>query len=129
MELSFLTKSLIDTFPAGTQRLLVAVSGGVDSVVLLHALKSVLAELGITLEVAHLDHQIRPESSADADFVQKLCSQWDLSCHLESCDVPALAGEDKISLEMAGRQVRRVFLQQVAKEINAEQIVLAHHHH
>lgn len=127
MKLSLLTKSLISTFPAGTNCLLIAVSGGVDSVVLLHALKGVSAELGITLEVAHLDHQIRPESSADADFVQKLCLQWDIPCHIESCDVPALAGAEKISLEMAGRQVRRAFLQQVAREINAEQIVLAHH--
>ena len=127
MELTHLKQSITDTIPPGSNHLLVAVSGGVDSVVLLHALKGVSAELGVTLEVAHLDHQIRPESSADADFVQKLCLQWDIPCHIESCDVPALAGEDKISLEMAGRQVRRVFLQQVAEEINAEQIVLAHH--
>ena len=127
MDLSQLKQSLTDTIPPGSSRLLVAVSGGVDSVVLLHALKNVSAELGVALEVAHLDHQIRPESSADADFVQKLCSQWDIPCHIESCDVPALAGENKISLEMAGRQVRREFLQRVAEEINAEQIVLAHH--
>jgi len=127
MKLSLLTKSLISTFPSGTESLLVAVSGGIDSVVLLHALKSVSAELGIMLEVAHLDHQIRPESSADADFVQKLCVQWDLPCHVESCDVPALAGEDKISLEMAGRQARREMLLRVVGRMADGLIAVAHH--
>ena len=127
MKLSLLAKSLIRTFPSGTESLLVAVSGGVDSVVLLHALKSVSAELGITLEVAHLDHQIRPESSADADFVQKLCVQWDVSCHVESCDVPVLAGEGKISLEMAGRQARRELLLRVVGGMDAGLIAVAHH--
>ena len=48
--------------------LLVAVSGGVDSLVLLHLLHELRAEHGLRLQVAHLDHQIRKESAADADF-------------------------------------------------------------
>ncbi len=127
MKQSLLTQSLVSALPPGVKCLLVAVSGGVDSVVLLHALRSVSAELGITLEVAHLDHQIRPESSADADFVQKLCVQWDVPCYVESYDVPRLAEENRISLEMAGRQARREFLQRIAEQIDAGQIVLAHH--
>jgi len=74
-----------------------------------------------------LDHQIRPESTGDADFVRDLCRQWDITCHIEVCDVPALAEQDKISLEMAGRNARREFLQRVAEQANAQQIVLAHH--
>jgi len=127
MKISPLKQSIIDTLPPATSRLLVAVSGGVDSVVLLHALHSVSTQLGLTLEVAHLDHQIRSESVADAGFVQDLCRRWNISCHIEACDVSALAEQDKISLEMAGRNARREFLQRLGKQINADQIVLAHH--
>ncbi|MCK5826012.1 MAG: tRNA lysidine(34) synthetase TilS [Desulfuromusa sp.] len=127
MKSSYLKQSIADTIPSGTSRLLVAVSGGVDSVVLLHLLWSLAEPLDLSLQVAHLDHQIRSESSADAKFVQELCLQWDLSCCAECCDVPMLAEQNKISLEMAGRQARREFLQRIAEQVNAEQIVLAHH--
>ncbi len=127
MKLSHLEKSIVDTIPHETVRLLVAVSGGVDSVVLLHALCSVAESLNLSLQVAHLDHQIRQESAIDADFVRDLCVQWELPCHIEACAVPALAEQGKLSLEMAGRQARREFLQRVAKQTDAERIVLAHH--
>ena len=127
MKLSHLKKSIIENIPPETGRLLVAVSGGIDSVVLLHALHSVAVQLELTLEVAHLNHQIRLESTGDADFVRDLCRQWEIICHIETCDVPALAEQDKISLEMAGRNARREFLQRVAEQTNAQQIVLAHH--
>lgn len=109
------------------ETILVAVSGGVDSVVLLHLLYELAGRFGLQLRAAHLDHQIRPESSADADFVRKLCAEWDIPCFVEACDVPALASENKISLEMSGRQARREFLQRQAKRCGARLIALAHH--
>ncbi|MBE9486619.1 MAG: tRNA lysidine(34) synthetase TilS, partial [Chloroflexi bacterium] len=127
MKSSHLEQSIIDTIPLGTSRLLVAVSGGVDSVVLLHALRSLAESLNLSLQVAHLNHQIRPESAADASFVTDLCAQWDIPCHIESCNVPALAEQNKLSLEMAGRQARREFLQRLTEKIDVNLVALAHH--
>ncbi|MDX2494223.1 MAG: tRNA lysidine(34) synthetase TilS [Desulfuromusa sp.] len=127
MKLSPLEQSIIDTVPSEASQLLVGVSGGVDSVVLMHLLCSLAESLNLSLQVAHLDHQIRLESAGDATFVKDLCVQWDIPCHIESCDVPALATHDRSSLEMAGRNARREFLQRIAGKNNAEQIVLAHH--
>ncbi len=112
---------------AELKSILVAVSGGVDSVVLLHLLRTVAPASGVELRVAHLDHQIRSESGADAEFVRDLCQSWGLPCTLGSSDVPRLAKEAGLSLEMAGRQARRSFLQQVAEERGCERIALAHH--
>ncbi len=122
-----LEQAVIQRLPHGSRKLLVAVSGGVDSVVLLHLLQSLAGALNLSLQVAHLDHQLRPESSGDADFVKKLCAQWSIPCHIETCDVAALANESKLSLEMAGRQARREFLQRLAVQADADLIVLAHH--
>ncbi|NOY12488.1 MAG: tRNA lysidine(34) synthetase TilS [Deltaproteobacteria bacterium] len=108
-------------------KLLVAVSGGIDSVVLLHLLHSVAAARRLQLSVAHLDHRIRPESVADADFVRRLCVDWGIPCVVESRDIPQLAVAQKISLEMAGRQARREFLLRQADQVGARLIALAHH--
>ena len=106
--------------------LLVAVSGGVDSVVLLHLLKAAADRFGLQLQVAHLDHCLRPESGADARFVQKLCSKLALPCHVEAAEVQRLAEKMKLSLETAAREARREFLQRTAHKIGARLIVLAH---
>lgn len=63
-------------------RVLVAVSGGRDSCVLLHALARVQRLLRLHLEVCHIDHRLRPESASDADFVANLCGQLGVACHV-----------------------------------------------
>ena len=107
-------------------RVLVAVSGGVDSVVLLHVLKELKRELKLTLAVAHFDHGIRPESAQDAEFVKKLASSLKLQFYTERADVPAYAKANKLSLEVAARQLRYQFLEKTAHAHKFNKIALGH---
>lgn len=113
--------------PPGS-RVLVAVSGGADSVCLLHALLAA-AQAGtpFDLEVAHLDHGLRQESADDAQFVIHLCNRLGLPCHVMRVDVHALARQRGLGIEEAGRAARRKFLQQIAQETHCVRIALAHH--
>jgi len=109
----------------------VGVSGGPDSVCLLHMLKRLCesggAFAGVKLHVAHLDHGLRGEvGQADAAFVADLAAQWGLPCTLGQADVPALARTERRSLEDAARQARYAFLRRVAAEVGAERIAVAH---
>ncbi|HEY7125533.1 MAG TPA: tRNA lysidine(34) synthetase TilS [Ktedonobacterales bacterium] len=110
----------------------VGVSGGPDSVCLLHALKTLCAPEGpfplVMLHVAHLNHLLRgEESQADAAFVADLAAQWSLPCTIEQVDVAAQAKTARQSIEEAARAARYAFLRQVAAEIGAERIAVAHH--
>ncbi|HZK13127.1 MAG TPA: ATP-binding protein, partial [Desulfobaccales bacterium] len=93
-------------------RVLVAVSGGPDSVALLHLLVRLAPEPGLDLGVAHFDHGLREEDSrADADFVADLAQRLGLPCHQGRGQVRDAARRDKISLQMAARKLRLQFLQ------------------
>jgi tRNA(Ile)-lysidine synthase len=110
----------------GGETLLVAVSGGIDSVVLLDLLNGAAPRFGFRLQVAHLDHQLRPQSAADARFVAQLCAALGIPCHVEVAAVLPLAKKRKLSLETAAREVRREFLQRTAGQLGARLIALAH---
>lgn len=108
-------------FPEGSHGF-VGVSGGADSVALLH----VLNRLDIPLTVAHLNHSIRgAEADADEAFVKELCSTLGVKCVTAKIDVPALAAEKGISIEMAAREARHEFFQTL--EPVSARVVLAHH--
>lgn len=93
----------------------VALSGGADSVSLLHLLLSVKDRLGITLNAAHLNHMIRGnEAERDAQFVKELCEKLGVKLFYEEVDVPSLSKEKGISLELAARQARYDFFERVA---------------
>ena len=79
-----------DLFQAGTP-VVVGVSGGPDSLTLLHVLERLQDELQVQLHVGHLDHAIRPESVEDAEFVASLAEAWGLPATIERQDVPAQA--------------------------------------
>ncbi|HJL70463.1 MAG TPA: ATP-binding protein, partial [Anaerolineales bacterium] len=88
-----------------TPGLVVGVSGGADSLALLHLL-SRLAEKPPRVHVAHLDHGLRPDSAEDAQFVASIARDWGFSISIERRDVAAIAAKRKLSLEAAGRQRR-----------------------
>ncbi len=107
--------------------LLVAVSGGQDSVCLLHILVKLQEELDIKLHVAHLNHQLRAaESEADARYVSDLAHQLGIPATIEQRDVKAYQAQQHISLEEAAREVRYTFLAQAAKSIGANQVAVGH---
>jgi len=112
---------------SGQRRLLVAVSGGADSVCLLHVLVKLKGELGIDLQVAHLNHQLRgADSEADADYVADLAQRLGVPATVEKADVKAYQAKYRGSLEEAAREVRYNFLAQVAGAVGAGQVVVGH---
>jgi len=105
---------------------LLAVSGGADSVCMLYALLQLRDRLAITLSVAHLDHGIRPDSAADARFVLDLCSAIGVPCYQERADAVGRSSQTGMSLETAARDLRYDFLVRVAKEHEINVIATAH---
>lgn len=104
------------------QRLAVAVSGGADSVALLAALRELAPELGITLAVAHVNHELRgAESAADQQFVQELAAAAGLVCHVRRG--PVAAGEN---LEQAAREQRRSFFTELVASGTVHHVATAH---
>lgn len=107
--------------------IVVAVSGGPDSVCLLHILHSLCPALGIKLQVAHLDHLIRgTESEADALYVAKLVKKLSIPATIEKRDVKMYRKRHKISLEEAAREVRYNFLAEVVANTGAGCIAVGH---
>lgn len=107
-------------------RVVVGVSGGVDSVALLHVLKE-LAPLSLTLHVAHLNHLLRPEAGEDARFVQRLAHSWGIPVTIGYADVKRIAAVKRTGIEAAGRLARYSFLRHVARGVGADRIAVAHH--
>jgi tRNA(Ile)-lysidine synthase len=105
----------------------IGVSGGPDSLCLLHVLLRLSPELSLNLHVAHLNHQMRGEAAdADAAFVAELAADWGLPSTIESTDVLALARAEKIAFEEAARRARYAFLAQVAGRVGGRTVAVAH---
>jgi tRNA(Ile)-lysidine synthase len=105
------------------EAVLLAVSGGRDSMALLH----VMAQTEIRFSVAHLDHGIRADSSLDADFVREECLKLEKPFFSERVNIPEVATKRRWSLEEAARKIRYEFLTRTAKKINSSAILTAHH--
>jgi tRNA(Ile)-lysidine synthase len=108
-------------------KVVVALSGGPDSVALLHALDSLKSIYRISLHAAHLEHGIRGEESLeDVRFVEELCKSMTIPLSVGRASVPELAVSSGLSVEAAGRKARYAFLRDVLKDTKANKIATGH---
>ncbi len=105
----------------------VGVSGGPDSLALLHLLVHHILIEPKQLVVAHLHHGLRPQASNDAHFVQSIAQLWGVQVKIGYANIPELAQTRGWSIEEAARNARYQFLGEVAKTVDAAAILLAHH--
>jgi tRNA(Ile)-lysidine synthase len=109
-------------------KILVAVSGGLDSMVLLQALEKISARHKWKLTVAHFNHQLRGRASdADETFVRKIAMQRRLPFIAGRADVKIFAKKSRLSIEMAARKLRHEFFARIARGRKIKTIALAHH--
>lgn len=115
-----------DMLPTGCT-VLCAVSGGADSVFLLHELKELAPVRGLRLSAAHFNHHLRgEESDRDEQFVRDLCARWGVPCETGGGDVAAEAKHRRRGIEETAREMRYAFLCETAGRIGAARIVTAH---
>ncbi len=115
-----------DMLPRGG-KVLCAVSGGADSICLLHLLHSLSAEGGFQVAAAHYHHGMRgAEADADAAFVAAFCKQRDLPCVVEQGDVYGEAARRGLGVEETGRLLRYEFLRRTAQALGCNRIATAH---
>lgn len=106
---------------------LCALSGGADSVVLLHFLRWYLPSRGIGLAAAHLHHGIRGDAAdADAAFCESLCEDLQIPFYVRRADIPSLAEERNLGLEECARTERYAFLEEVRSSLPSAVIATAH---
>ncbi|MFZ3071036.1 MAG: tRNA lysidine(34) synthetase TilS [Anaerolineaceae bacterium] len=104
------------------RRLIVGVSGGADSLTLIHALH----DAGLNLIAGHLDHCLRPTSALEAEQVARLMKVWGVLCEVERTDVNLVARTFKLGVEEAARVCRYQFLFRLADKYDAQAVAVAH---
>lgn len=105
-------------------KILIALSGGADSVALLR----VLHALGYSCECAHCNFHLRgEESDRDEAFVQQLCKTHQIKLHIKHFDTDTYAKSHQLSIEMAARELRYEWFESLRQELNAQVIAVAHH--
>ncbi len=109
-------------------KIVLAVSGGPDSIAMLNILLELKKEGNIKAEfvVAHVNHMIRDEAIIDEKFVKNFCEKFNIPFFVKKIDVTKNAKENKIGLEEAGRNARYNFFDEIIKKTNANKIAIAH---
>lgn len=107
-------------------RIVAGISGGADSVCLLFVLLEYAKKVPISLAVVHVNHGIRKEATEDAQYVERLCKQYELPFYLANVDVKEKAAVEKCSEEEAGRKARYEVFKQAAADFQANKIAVAH---
>jgi tRNA(Ile)-lysidine synthase len=112
--------------PGQGEPLVVGVSGGADSLCLLHVLRSLQPDWGYELLAGHLDHGLRDESADDARFAASVCERWQVPVVVERFDVAGLARMERLSAEEAARKARYAFLSHLAMARGGNVVAVAH---
>ena len=108
--------------------LLIAVSGGVDSMALLHYFVKTKAQWGIKVEAVHVDHMLRGLVSAqDRAFVQQYCDEHGIPLHATEIPIPEIIAEEKGNAQLICRRERYYYFAEILKKTNATKLVTAHH--
>ena len=109
------------------ETVLVAVSGGADSLALLYGLHALRPQLDCRFHIVHLNHCLRSDADTDADFVRHHALLLELPCTVQRAEVPRLVKQWKLSVEATGRRARYQFYETVCREVGATKVALGHH--
>lgn len=107
-------------------RIVIGVSGGPDSICLLHILHSLKKELNIEIYVAHINHMIREVADEETEYVKKFCEDLGIECFVKKENIIEMAKEQKKGTEEIGRTVRYEFFDEVLEKTNSNKIATAH---
>ena len=106
--------------------IVIGVSGGPDSICLLHVLNELKNELNFKIYVAHINHMIREEADEETEYVQEFCENLGIGCYIKRIDVVKLANNLKRGTEETGRQIRYEFFNEVLEKTTSNKIATAH---
>ena len=106
--------------------IVIGVSGGPDSICLLHVLYTLKQELGIEIFVAHINHMIREAADSETQYVQNFCKKLDIKCFVKKENVTYLVKQQKKGTEEIGRQIRYEFFNEILTETDSNKIATAH---
>ncbi len=107
-------------------KIVIGVSGGPDSICLLHVLYGLKERLGIEIVVAHVNHMLRDVADLETEYVQNFCKKLGIECYVKKADILEISKTQKKGTEEVGRQVRYDFFDEVAKKTNSNKIATAH---
>lgn len=107
-------------------KIVIGVSGGPDSMCLLHILNEIKEQLNIQIYVAHINHMIREEAEDETKYVEEFCEKLGIECFVKRVNVIEKSNKEKIGTEEAGRKVRYEFFEEIAKQVGANKIATAH---
>ncbi len=96
--------------------IVIGVSGGPDSICLLHILNKLKNEIGFNIYVAHINHMIRKEADEETEYVKKFCENLGIVCFIKRIDVVKIANNLKKGTEETGRQIRYEFFNEILKK-------------
>ena len=107
-------------------KIVLGVSGGPDSLFMLHVLNNLKEQLQIQIIVAHVNHKLRKEADEEEQFVKQFCKKINVEFYSKRIEVEEYANNNKIGLEEAGRKVRYEFFEEILQKTKSNKIAVAH---